>query len=382
MGPAKLSNFMAGDMGSRRAGQERTGAGTGIVIQYRVTRIPCSGLVLMPQIRLFAALAIAASTLSACGVQPQSWGEWNSIIVATSEDEWNIIGEMVETTLEARVLTVRAEKTFRVTHQVPVGLEWGRLRRFRQLLLIGTAEDPWMSEALRLSGRDSFDPPEIFQVEEVWARDQLATVLLLSRTGGEEAAGLMEPLHELLDGQYRTWVRARMYMTGRNTVLADSLWARAQFTLMLPDLYRQKTEDSVFMFRNDNPDPTELIRQITVTWRTSVQDDMSDEDILAWRQEVSDVHFSYPQVHDLDLAESRRLQIGDLVLDEIRAVWATPPEDLFPAGGPFIVRAIPCPEQGRHYLVDAWLYAPSRDKYQYVLQLENILNTFTCSAPV
>ena len=73
MGPAKLSNFMAGDMGSRRAGQERTGAGTGIVIQYRVTRIPCSGLVLMPQIRLFAALAIAASTLSACGVQPQSW---------------------------------------------------------------------------------------------------------------------------------------------------------------------------------------------------------------------------------------------------------------------------------------------------------------------
>ena len=90
-----------------------------MVIQSRVTRIPCSGLVFMPKIRLFAALAIVTSTLSACGVQPQSWGEWNSIIVATSEDEWNIIGEMVETTLEARVFTVRAEKTFRVTHQVP-----------------------------------------------------------------------------------------------------------------------------------------------------------------------------------------------------------------------------------------------------------------------
>jgi len=353
------------------------------VIPYRVTRIPCSGLVFMPKIRLLAALAIVASTLSACGAQPQSWGEWNSIIVATSEDEWNIIGEMVETTLEARVFTVRAEKTFRVTHQEPVGLEWGRLQRFRQLLLIGTAEDPWMSEALQRSKRESFDPPEMFQVRNVWARDQLATVLLLSGTGAEEAAELMEPLHELLDGQYRTWVHNRMYMTGRNTALADSLWARAQFTLMLPDLYRQSTEDSVFMFRNDNPDPTELIRQITVTWRNSVPEGgLSDEDILAWRQEVSDVHFSYPQVHDLDVSESRRLQIGDVVLDEIRAVWANPPEDLFPAGGPFIVRSIPCPEQGRQYLVDAWLYAPSRDKYQYVLQLENILNTFSCSAPV
>ncbi len=335
----------------------------------------------MPDIRLFAALAIVASTLSACDVPPQSWGEWNSIIVATSEDEWSIIGEMVESALEARILTVRPEKTFRVTHQEPVGVEWRRLRRFRQLLLIGTEQDPWMSEALRLSRRKSFNPPEIFQVREVWARDQLATVMLLSRPGGEEVEALMEPLHELLDGQYRSWVRNRMYMTGRNTALADTLWNQARFSLLLPDLYLRRTEDSVFMFRNDNPDPSELIRQITVTWRSPLPDDLSEEDILAWRQEVADGHFGYPQVMDLDLVERRRLQIGDLVFDEIRAVWANPPEDLFPAGGPMIIRSVPCPEQGRHYLLDAWLYAPSRDKYQYVLQLENILDTFRCSTP-
>ena len=68
-------------------------------------------------------------------------------------------------------------------------------------------------------------------------------------------------------------------------------------------------------------------------------------------------------------------------MDEVRAVWANPPEDLFPAGGPMITRTIPCPHQGRDYLVDAWLYAPGRDKYQYILQLETILNSFRCRAP-
>ena len=330
------------------------------------------------QVRLVLALAILISTLSACG-SPRSWGEWNSIIVATSADEWGAIGEMVETALESRVLTVRPEKTFRVTHQVPVGNEWGMLQRFRQLLVIGTMEDPWMIEVLRLSERESLNPPEIFQVEDVWARGQVVTVLLLSRRGGEEAEDLMEPLHDLLDGQYRRWVQGRMFMTGRNTALADTLWDQASFRLVLPDLYRRRTEDSVFMFRNDNPDPSELIRQVTVTWRTPMPEDMGNKDVLTWRQEVADGHFGYPQVMDLELAETRRLQQGDLVFEEIRAVWANPPEDLFPAGGPMIIRSIPCPEQGRHYLLDAWLYAPSRDKYQYVLQLETILDSFRCS---
>ena len=107
---------------------------------------------------------------------------------------------------------------------------------------------------------------------------------------------------------------------------------------------------------------------------------MSQEELLAWRRVLSDRYYRYPQVVDLTLAETRRLQVGDIVLEELRAVWANPPEDLFPAGGPMITWSFPCPAQNRHYLVDAWLYAPGRDTYQYVLQLETILNTFRCGS--
>jgi hypothetical protein len=333
----------------------------------------------MRQTSTLLPLAALALLLSACDEDRQPWGEYNAIIVGTSEDQWLAVSDVVESALETRVVTVRQEKTFRVTHADPAGPEWQMLQRFKLLLLIGRADDPWMIEALDLTERTSFDPPEIFQVEDVWARSQRVTVLLLESGGADEVEPLVEPLHDLFDGQYRQWVKARMFMSGANEALADSLWELAQFSILLPQLYKRRTEDSVFMFRNDNPDPSELIRQITVTWRTHSPESITEDELLAWRQEVADGHFGYPQVIDLELAQTRRLQQGDLIMDEVRAVWANPPEDAFPAGGPLIMRAIPCPHQGRDYLVDAWLYAPARDKYQYILQLETILDSFRCT---
>jgi len=324
-------------------------------------------------------IAALALLITGCGETSQPWGELRSIIVGTSDAQWEAVSDMVESALETRIVTVRQEKTIVVTHQIPAGEEWGMLRRFKQLLLIGTAQDAWMTEALERADQESFNPPEVFQVHDIWARDQVVTVMLLASGGGAEVEPLLDPLHDLLDGQYRDWVKNLMFMTGVNEALADSLWESAQFSLLLPQLYQRRTEDSVYMFRNDNPDPSELIRQITVTWRTHSPERVSEDELLAWRQEVVDEHFGYPQVLDLDLAESRRLQHGEVIMDEIRAVTANPPVDAFPAGGPSITRSIPCPQQGRDYLVDAWLYAPGRDKYQYILQLETILDTFRCT---
>ncbi len=332
----------------------------------------------MGQARTTLATVLLTSVLAGCGESPRAWGEVNSLIVATSQEQWDAIGEMVESAVETRVLTVRPEKTFRVTHQVPGGQAWDMLQRFRQLLLVGTPDSPWMAEPLAHAERESFNPPELFQVGDVWARGQSVTVLLLPSTGAEGAEELMAPLHDLLDGQYRQWSRTQMYQSGRDSLLADTLWNEAGFTLLLPQVYQHRTVDSVHIFRNDNPTPTELIRQIAVTWRSPIPEELDQEELLAWRTELSEGYYVYDQVVDLDLAQTRRLQMGDLILEELRAVWSNPPEDLFPAGGPLIIWSVPCPAQDRHYLIDAWLYAPGRDKYQYVLQLETILNTFRC----
>ena len=332
----------------------------------------------MCQARTIFATGLLASVLTACGESPRAWGEVNSIIVGATAEQWAAVGTMVESALETRFLTVRPEKTFRVTHHVPEGREWGLLQRFRQLLLVGTPESPWMAEALALTDREGFNPPEMLQVGDVWARGQNVTILLLPSEGADGAEELMEPLHELLDNQYRQWVHSQQFQSGPDSVLADTLWNEVGFSLLLPEVYQRRTVDSVYIFRNDNPTPTELIRQIAVTWRTPIPEEVGQEEALAWRTALTNQYYIYPQIVDTDLAQTRRLQMGDLILEEFRATWANPPEDQFPAGGPLIVWSLPCPAQDRHYLIDAWLYAPGRDKYRYVLQLENILSSFRC----
>ena len=63
---------------------------------------------------------------------------------------------------------------------------------------------------------------------------------------------------------------------------------------------------------------------------------------------------------------------------QIQATWVNPPEQNWPAAGPFILRSVICPEQNRMYLVDAWLYAPGKEKYEYMIQLQTILDSFRC----
>ena len=62
----------------------------------------------------------------------------------------------------------------------------------------------------------------------------------------------------------------------------------------------------------------------------------------------------------------------------MQATWRNPPGSGWPAGGPFITYGITCANQDRTYFVDAWLYAPGREKYEYMIQLETILGTFRC----
>lgn len=332
----------------------------------------------MPRPLLFPITALIALSLGACD-KPLAWGEWNSIIATAGEAQWSEYEAIVNGALQPRVFTVRPEKTFRVTYQEPTHRDWVRLRRFKSILVIGTEEDPWVAEALAETGRKTFSPPELLQVRDVWARGQLVNIMLVgSGNATEDIAALSGRLHEDLDGQYREWVRSRMFVTGADTLLADSLAQSVGFSLLVPNVYEFHAADSTYIFRNDNPDPSELIRQIAITWTNQDPNEFSHDSILAWRTRISDRYYTYPQVLDLEHRVDSEVMVSGNRAIETRAIWANPPEDAFPAGGPLITRAVFCPAQGRTYLVDAWLYAPGKDKYQYLLQLENIVESFEC----
>ena len=332
----------------------------------------------LPGLAMLGACVLALGGCDKTG----AYGDVNSIIVGTSMELWDEVGETVTTGLEPTIFTVRDERTFKITWQDPLAADWEILREFKQVLLIGTPEDPWVAEAMAdgaPANAEPFGVPGVTQLIDVWARGQLVTVLLLSPGGGAaEVEAHVGELLALFDGQYRTYARTRMFVSGRDSLLTDTLRAVGGFALDLPRVYRWDYQDSVFIFRNDNPDPAELIREIAVTWRTPVAGPLADSAILDWRLSLTRAYYTDEQVVTEELAPGRDL--GDDAY-ELRGIWESPP-GAWPAAGPFLTRTKACPGQDRVYLLDSWLYAPGKDKYEYMLQLEYILDSFACEPEV
>jgi hypothetical protein len=322
--------------------------------------------------------ALAAISLGACSESSGvAYGDFNGIVAAMDPDLWERVSPQVYEALEPTIVTVRDEKTFTVTYQDPSLPEWSDLRRFRQLLLVGTGEEPWMQDAME-QVRDSVTGPGRYTAHDVWARGQQVTLILVSAaTAAEDLRPHLAEVNKALDEQFRAWVIQRMYTTGVDSALADTLLTVWGFQIFVPEVYRSGHQGLIFQFRNDNPDPSELIRNISVTWKSPIPADMQPEGILAWRSEVA-AAYSEPQAVDLSVVDAGSFEFRGRPAYQIRAIWNNPPELAFPAAGPFVTRAVICPQQNRMYLLDAWLYAPGKDKYEYMIQLETILDSFRC----
>jgi len=317
--------------------------------------------------------------MPACELPP-AHGDANAFIVGATPTLWGQVEDVFLEAMEPTVQTVRNERPFRITHQDPTALEdWGVLRRFRQVLVLGVVGDPWIDETLAVMEQPLESAPTVGQVLNVWARGQQVSVLLLPQTGQVEAVRqLSGELHSILDEQFRGYAVNRMFVSGEDLALEDSLLTNAGFSLRLPIVYQYSTRDSTFRFRNDNPSPAELIREVSVSWQSPAAGvNPTAEELRIWRDRFSSEYYNDPQLVDTLTVSFGPIQTDGIRGVEYQAAWVSPP-DAWPAGGPFIARALTCPSQDRTYYIDAWLYAPGRDKYEYMIQLQTILDSFRC----
>lgn len=331
--------------------------------------------------QLLASLVAIAGVagITGCANSTPAFGDNTSIIAVMSPEIWNKVSDDVYAALEPTIYTVRKEKTFTVTYQDPTGPAWGNLRKFRQMFLVGTGKEPWMQAAVEKS-RTPINGPGLYTAFDVWASGQQVTIVILSSPDSlDQLRAHLPEINKTLDNQYRRWVHNRMYMSGVDTALSNTLMTEARFSLTLPTVYRHTHKDSVWIFRNDQPDPSELIRQVAVTWRSPIPMGYGPADIMKWRAQLV-THYNEGQIVDTSDVEQGPFEYQGHDAYQIQAIWKEPPDMDWPAAGPFIVRTITCPAQDRMYLVDAWLYAPGKEKYQYMIQLEDILNSFKCGA--
>jgi hypothetical protein len=329
-----------------------------------------------------ALLAVLSASVSACD-KSLAYGDPHAVIVVTPQERWSPIQDSVYAVLSPDVFTLRPERTFRITHQVPEGVEWLRLQKFKEVVSVGSVEEPWVAEALAtLDDTITYTVPGIVEAEDVWARGQVVT-LVLTDAGAEEPSQvfpLLHPVYEALEQRFRQGAFERMFVSGAKESLVDSLRQHAGFTLTLPEVYRWSVTDSMYLFRNDNPDPSELIREFGVTWRTPIPEGMETDSLIDWKESVSAEFYNYGQMVQRETVRARRLVMGNMEINEIRGAWSNPPDSRWPAAGPFIFWSVACPERDRLYYLDGWLYAPGKDKWEYILQLETIMGSFRCGS--
>jgi hypothetical protein len=164
--------------------------------------------------RLMLALWLVAGVAVACDTRGLSYGDANSIIAVMSPELWSEVSETVYGEIEQTIVTVRDEKAFTVTYQEPYAEFWTNLRRFRQMLLVGSLSDPWIQEALERSGQE-ITTPGLHQVRNVWSMDQTVTLVIGPEGGvGDELVEELPAIHAMMDAEYRDYVHERMYLSG------------------------------------------------------------------------------------------------------------------------------------------------------------------------
>lgn len=321
----------------------------------------------------FVALALLAA---ACG-KSQPYGQQSSIIVVMPDSVWAEVEDTTYAAIEREVETVRREKKYHVTQVDPGDPKLSQLKLWYQVVVVGPPSDELVQQVLEAADAGDVTPPRMVSTGSIWSRGQVVRALVTPP--GEMASAWTAHLDQLyadVEETYRRFVENRMWISGQDTALADSLLDQYAFSIEVPNVYEIVREDSLVIFRNDNPRPADLIRSVTVAWRTPAPDSLTPEAAYDWRAALDSVHYGTPQSITPDTGTIRRFDHREHEALEVGGNWSD--ESPYPAGGPFTLWLVRCGD--RLYLLDSWLYSPSpeRGKYQYLLQLEWIRESFRC----
>lgn len=324
-------------------------------------------------------LAMGVAWLSGCGGSSQALGTATSIIVLATDTVWAEIGEDVHRALEPRIYTTRSERTFEVTHVPPGDPRWTELREFRQVVAIGAADDAWVQPIIEQAESGT----GVVTARDVWARNQLATAIVLPSSDAAEAAlPHLERVGSVIDSLFRIYAVQRMYTSGADSALSESLRDLHGFSILLPNVYSPVTRvgGNMVLYQNNTVVGGDLARSVLAAWREGATTPTADA-ATAWRDTIAAQVYN-PTQHTLrDSLNVSAVSVQGAEAIEVQGAWeGTDPA--WPMGGLFITRMVSCQAQNRTYLLDTWLYAPGprRSKYEYMIQLQTILSTFECAS--
>lgn len=333
-----------------------------------------------------ALVAVALSSLLAVSCteikvqKPRAFGREKEILVICNDTTWAAIEEQLRLKVEVEFQAVRREKIFELAHanqqDVDYFKEWDKIILIesleRKILLPDVVDEATLKKVAESREGLYFTKPDI------WARGQSVVGLaaaaeadlprVVALYGDRIYQGFLKILEQEED--------EKMYLSGINQALADSLLRACGFSLVLPKVYQHALLDTmpagqmlflhqdpvrgIFIARQDNPAPL----------------DLSAERLAAERDSLLAVHV-YPGMYTLpERIDTSTVVAGGLSRIRVYGVWENRQEI---SGGVFVQQIIDLPDRNVRYIIDCLLFCPDgrKNKYRYIYQFDHIMDTFT-----
>ena len=342
-----------------------------MTIQVRLIRI--AGCIL-----LFSALFLSSCTTDPTK-KPRALGieREKEILVICTNKVWREVEDTLRKKIEVPIHAVRWEPIFEIAQVEPQVVSY--YKEWDKIILIESLENMQLlsqvvdKEILKKIGEGQ---GLFFTNVDIWSR-------------GQRIAGLAAPKDDQLlplvkfhgDRIFKDFLRQleerekeRMFLSGRNSTLADSLTRCCGFSIMLPKVYERVLVDTLpdnqILYVHQDP-----VRSILISWQDDSEPlDLSPESLAVMRDSL--LANVFPGMHTLaERVDTSTVAANNIPRLRIYGVWENRKEI---SGGIYISQIISDQAEHRRYYLDCLLFCPNArlNKYRYILQLDWIMNSF------
>lgn len=309
--------------------------------------------------------------------KPRAFGREKEILVICDNEIWQKAEKDLCKKIEVPIHAVRWEPIFEIA-QVEAGKvnyykEWDKIILIESLenkkLLPQVVDDSTLKKIGRGQGL-------FFSQKDIWARGQ--RVAGLAARTDEQLLPLIKVHGNRIFNDFLQLLeereKVRMYHSGKNLVLVDSLMECCGFSIELPQVYARIRQDVLpdneLLFVHQDP-----VRSIFVTWiENPGQLDLSRKALAEMRHRMLEKIYPDMFTH-VERVDTSTVISNNIERLRVYGTWENTEEI---SGGVYTSQIIESPLQNRRYYIDCLLFSPNPrlNKYRFIFQLDRIMNSF------
>jgi hypothetical protein len=328
-------------------------------------------------------------TLSNLQTKPVALGVMNEIVVVSDEDVWdsNVEDSVMFYFAGPYPIMPAPEPLFDIRHFSFGELNGDALRKeLRTYIILADLSDSESSITKMVKndlGEEAinkfYQDPAHFTTAglDKWAKGQLIVYIMGKDREdlGRNVVRAFPRVSERIRKHDSEQLRAQTYVHGKSSKATNAIADKFGLQMQIPgDFQVAISSDNFIWVRKDTRDLTSSIAIRTYDYTN--QDQLQKDNLIALRDRLGlkiegTTVGSYMQTNPVDLpVYTYNIELDGKFTVESRGIWEMTDDFL---GGPFVNYAVI--SGGKIYMIDTFVYAPGKDKRNYVQQLELVVSS-------